>query len=55
MGLYLGSEPLRVRTDKGAMALFIGTPMADTIRLLSSDGYTLLDANGVYLLPKEDE
>jgi hypothetical protein len=30
-------------------------PVVVTNELLSSDGYTLLDANGLYLIPKEAE
>lgn len=49
MTIYLGSQKVILNMGGLAYRLFLG------IRLLSSDGYVLMDSNGVCLLPKEDD
>lgn len=54
MAIYLGSSDKLKITVNGAS---VGMRLADVYRpwLLSKDGYTLTDKNGVYLMVKEDE
>ena len=58
MALYLGSsEKLKINLNNITyyLNLFSETPITNGIRLLSSDGYTLKDSNGLYLTFKESE
>ena len=58
MALYIGYDKYKVISDNiiYAMKLFSETPITNNIRLLSSDGYTLKDSNGLYLTTvKESE
>lgn len=58
MALYLGnSEKLKVFSNYLVynFNLFSEEPIINSIRLLSSDNYTLKDFDGLYLIPKEDE
>lgn len=57
MALHLGSEKVKLNLN-GALYnlnLYSSTPIVETIRLLSSEGYILKDSNGLYLVPKESE
>lgn len=57
MALYLGTD--RIKTNINGMAynltLFSSTLILNGARLLSSDGYILIDSNGTYLTSKESE
>ena len=55
MGLYLGTNKVKITMADGVynMQLFSTTPIANGIRLLSSEGYVLQDVNGVYLIVEE--
>ena len=58
MALYLGSSEKRKVILDGVVYrfnLFTSTPIANFIRLLSSDNYVLKDSKGLYLIPKEDK
>lgn len=58
MGLYLGSsEKLKINLNNilCSLNLFSETPITNSVRLLSSEGYILKDSNGLYLTAKEDE
>ena len=57
MGLYLGNEKVKLYLDDVAYILdvYSETPIANGIRLISSDGYILIDSNGRYLTFKEGE
>lgn len=55
MALYLGSSnklKLIINNNAYHFNLFLKTPIANVIRLLSSDGCVLKDLNGVYLTVK---
>lgn len=51
MGLYLGSEKLKIITPSGVwnLVIYSPTPITNGIMLLSSDNYILKDSDGVYL------
>ena len=54
---FIGDKgDLRVYVDNTLYNLTIGavTPIIDGIRLFSSDGYALVDINGIHLVTKED-
>ena len=58
MALYLGSsEKLKITLNNIVyyLNLYSTKPITNGIRLLSSDGYTLKDSNGLYLTAKESE
>ena len=58
MALYLGSSEKRKVILDGVVYrfnLFTSKPIANFIRLLSSDNYVLKDSKGLYLIPKEDK
>ena len=55
MALYLGnSEKLKIYLGDTAYHLNIYSSVINIIKLLSSDGFVLLDENGLYLIPKEE-
>ena len=57
MALYLGNE--KVKISLGSVACLLNLvyvkPTTNGILLLSSDGFTLKDSNGVYLTVKESD
>ena len=55
MALYLGDEKVKINLDGVAYYLnvFSDPPITNGVRLVSSDGYILIDGNGVYLITKE--
>lgn len=58
MALYLGSsEKLQININniKYYLNLFSKTPITNSIRLLTSNGYILKDSNGLYLTTKEEK
>jgi hypothetical protein len=57
MALYLGSNKLKANMNGIAycLNLFSSIAVNNGIRLLSSEGYVLKDANGIYLIPKESD
>ena len=58
MALYLGSSDKLKIVLNGVtccLNLLSATPIANVIRLLSSDGYILKSSNELYLVAKEDE
>ena len=57
MALYLGSEKVKINLNGVVynLNLFSTTPILNGVLLLSSEGYILKDANGIYLTAKEDE
>jgi hypothetical protein len=58
MALYLGSsDKLKININNVAyyLNLFSKIPITNGIRLLSSEGDTLKDSNGLYLTTKESE
>lgn len=58
MALYLGSTgKVKINTADGAyhLQIFSTTPITNGIRLLSSDGCILKDANGLFITVKESE
>ena len=56
MALYLGNDKVKININDitYSMKLFSETLILNGIRLLSSEGYILKDANGLYLTAKED-
>lgn len=50
MAMYLGSQKVVLNMGGLTYRLILGIR-----RLLSSDGYVLMDSNGMYLLSKEDD
>lgn len=57
MALYLGSDKIKINLNDAIyhLNLFTDTLILNGIRLLSSEGYTLRDSNGLYLTIKEGE
>lgn len=57
MALYLGNDKVKINlgNTKFCLNLFAEIPMLNGISLLSSEGYTLKDSNGLYLTAKESE
>lgn len=57
MAFYIGSNKQKIVSDgmTYCLNLYTSTPITNGIRLLSLDGYTLKDKNGLYLTVKEDE
>lgn len=57
MALYLGGEKVKINLDGVTykLEMWSDPPITNGIRLVSSDGYILIDANGRYLTTKEDE
>ena len=58
MALYLGSsEKLKISLDGVLyyLNLFSDPPITNGVRLLSSEGFILKDANGLYLTFKESD
>jgi hypothetical protein len=57
MALYLGSEKVNVNLNgvQYYLNFFSEITITNGIRLLSSEGYTLKDSNGLYLTAKESE
>lgn len=57
MALYLGENKVRINLNGNVycLNLFSNTPIINSIRLLSSEGYVLKDSNGNYLTVKESE
>lgn len=58
MALYLGSTgKVKINATGGAcrLQLFSTTPIINGIRLVSSDGCILKDANGLFITVKESE
>ena len=57
MALYLNNEKVKINLDGLTyyLNLFSKTPITNGVRLLSSDGYILKDANGLYLTTKEEK
>lgn len=53
MALYLGSEKIKIMSSDNIYHLIIPSPIPNNV-LLSLDNYILKDANGVYLVAKED-
>lgn len=54
MALYLGSEKIKINLDGIVRHLNLHAVVATIVdnALLSSEGYILRDANGLYLIPK---
>lgn len=57
MALYLGSEKRKIVVDDAAyvLKLFSETVITNGTPLMSSDGYVLVDSNGLYLTTEESE
>ena len=57
MALYLGGNKSKIISGNGvySLNLFFATPIANSIKLLSAEGYILKDSNGLYLTAKEGE
>ena len=57
MALYLGSNKVKINLNGVVccLNLFSEKPITNGIRLLSYDGYTFKDSNGLYLTTKENE
>lgn len=57
MGLYLGSSKVQIILDEEIRRLnfYTSTLITNGTLLISSDGYILLDSNGLYLTAKESE
>ena len=57
MALHLGSEKVKLNLNGVLynLNLYSSTPIVETIRLLSSEGYILKDSNDLYLVPKESK
>lgn len=57
MALYLGSNKVKININGVVYCLNLFSEQLTTngIRLLSSEGWTLKDSNGVYLIAKEDK
>lgn len=57
MALYLGSNLTKINLNNTIyhLNLFSSNIILNGIKLLSSEGYTLRDTNGLYLTAKEDE
>lgn len=56
MALYLGnSEKLKINLDGVVYCLNLSSRLIDGIRLLSYEGLTLKDSNGLYLTIKGEE
>ena len=57
MALYLGnSEKLKINLDsvRYYLNLYSKTPITNGVRLLSTEGYILKDANGLCITTKEE-
>ena len=57
MALYLGSNLVKINLNNTMyhLNLFSSNIILNGIKLLSSEGYTLRDTNGLYLTAKESE
>ena len=58
MALYLGNEKVKISLGSVACLLnlvYVETTTNKGILLLSSDGFTLKDSNGLYLTVKESD
>jgi hypothetical protein len=57
MALYLGSEKIKLNlgNEQLCLQLFSNVPIFNGTILLSSDGYTLKDLNGLYLTTKKED
>ena len=57
MALFLGNSQVKIALEdkKFSLNLYSPTPITNGIRLLSSEGYILKDANGLYLTAKEED
>lgn len=58
MAIYIGSsEKQKIILDGVVYRInfFTSTPITNSIRLLSSDNYTIQDSEGLYLTVGEDE
>lgn len=57
MALYLGSNLVKINLNNTIYHLnfFTSNLILNGIQLLSSEGYTLRDTNGLYLTAKEGE
>ena len=58
MAIHIGGEKFLVATRRGLYRAIVAEsyPTPDLVgdELFSSDGYVLLDKNGVYLIPKSE-
>lgn len=57
MALFLGNSQVKIATEDGVLSLNFcsSIPITNGMRLLSSDGYILKDANGLYLTTEEED
>lgn len=57
MALYLGSEKVKINLSgiEYALNIFSEKPIVNGVLMLTSEGYILTDADGVYITLKEDE
>jgi hypothetical protein len=56
MALYLGTTKMNLYIGDSKTLLLVGiSKLPEANRLLSSDGFVLVDSNGYYLVPKEDK
>lgn len=57
MALYLGNDKIKININGIVynLNLFSETLILNGIRLLSFEGYTLKDSNGLYITAKESE
>jgi hypothetical protein len=57
MALYLGSDKVKLNlgNEQLCLQLFSSTPILNGAILLSSDGYTLKDLNGLFLTTKKED
>ena len=56
MALYLGTTKVNLYIGDSRKLLLVGASnIPEANRLLSSDGFILVDSNGYYLVPKEDK
>jgi hypothetical protein len=56
MALYLGSNKVQINLNGVLykLNLYSSVPIVEIRRLLSSEGYILKDANGLYVISKEE-
>lgn len=57
MAIFLGDKKVKLYFDNIVHSLKFSevAPVITGVKLLSSDGYTLKDSNGLYLTAKESE
>lgn len=56
MAIYLGNQKQKLRIGQTSSNFIVGTFGAvETNKLLTREGFVLIDANGDYLIPREDD